>query len=126
MKNSKEVLQQICNVISGHYKNAKNAYEAYDSFESAIKKYGTTVSKLSLGIAKDVDYEKIIWQIMADLRYARHIDLDYDETAAGYDSYYLTTIAKIIREKGEVDGVIETSAINQDEYNELVQKLNLI
>ena len=125
MKNCKEVLQEICNVISGHYGNVKGAYEAYDTFERAIKKYGVTVSQLSLGIA-NVDYEKIIWQIMADLRYARNLDLDYDEMAAGYDSYYLTTIANIIKEKGECEGIIETSAIDESEYRTICKDLGLI
>lgn len=126
MKNSKEALQKICAVILSHYKDVKDAYEAYDSFECAIKKYGTTPNKIALDIAGDVDYEKIIWQIITDLRFARNLDLDYDEQAAGYDSYYLSEIASIVREVTGEDKIIETSAINQNEYLEIVRKMGLI
>lgn len=126
MKNSEKVLQEICNELSRHHQNVRGSYEAYNTFECAIRKYGTTVSKLSLGIAEGVDYEKIIWQIVADLRRARDIDLDFDSEAAGYDSHYLMTIAEIIHEKGEYDGLISCSAINYDEYCEICKEQGLI
>ena len=121
MENSKEVLQQICSVIVEHYENVKEAHTAYNTFETAIKKHNTTVSRLVLGIDDEADYEKIIWQIMADLRLQRDIDLDFDEMSAGFDSYYLSEIAGIIYEKGKYEGKAETSAINYDEYCEICQ-----
>ena len=125
MENSKEVLQEICAALSQHYGTMASANEAYDSVACAIKKYGTTVSQLSFGVAEGVDCERIVWQIIADLRLARFQNLEGRDGVAGIYAYYLLVIAGIMRETGNYKERIETSAIGYEDYEVLCKGLGL-
>ena len=125
MENSKEVLQEIFAALSRHYGNMERANEAYDVVVCAIKKYGTTVSQLSFGMAEELNCEKMVWQIITDLRYARFQHLEGKEGAAGIYAYYLLIIAGIMRETGNYTERIETSAIGYEDYEALCRKMGL-
>ena len=125
MENSKQTLQEICGALDSHYNSVKAAYEAYDVFQCALKKYDATVLEIIFD-KKEFEYEKIVWQIVTDLRRARDIDLDCDETAAGFDSYYLHVVSGIIEKNNKEIELVETSAITQKEYEAICQKRGLI
>ena len=125
MENAKIILQEICGTIDSHYKTVKAGFEAYDVFVSALRKYDATVLEVIFD-KKEFDYEKIVWQILTDLRRARDIDLDFDESAAKWDLHYLYVISNIVEKHDKNIGLIETSALNWNEYESVCRKKGLI
>ena len=76
-------------------------------------------------LAEELDCEKMVWQIITDLRYARFQHLEGKEGAAGIYAYYLLIIAGIMRETGNYTERIETSAIGYEDYEALCRKMGL-
>lgn len=55
--------------------------EALSNVESSIVKYDIEPSELLDGTAKEVDWEKLVYQIICDLEYCWQISSDFDETS---------------------------------------------
>ena len=128
MKTYKKILQEICGGICSYYENNKDSYEAYDTFESAIRKYGVEPLEIRLDVvSEDLDFKKIILQILIDLRRARYIDQHYDESDAVYDAFFLREISDIIKKNTDAFGeIIEIWPLDQLAYEEICKIENLI
>ena len=128
MDNYRNILQKVANELCSYYEFNKNSYEAYDSFVCAIKKHNTDTTELRLNVGSDdLDYRKILIQIITDLRFAKWIDLGYDEESAGYDSFFLRKIMEIISKEDEkiYDEFFGTCAISYEEYRKVCEEYGL-
>ena len=125
MENAKTILQEICGTLDTHYETVKSAFEAYDVFVRALEKYNTNVLEIIFD-KRELEYEKIVWQILMDLRRAKDIDLDCDEYAAKWDSHYLYTISKIVEKYDKNVGLIEVSALDYKTYEKICREKGLI
>ena len=122
--------QEIAIIIKNLYRMNNDYYDVLSTVESAVKKYGTTLDKLSLKIA-DVDHRKVILQILFDLRYARDTDYDFEielyrcDTQALQDiTYYLEKVTTEFNREGST--LIDISCLNREEYLEMIKKNELI
>lgn len=125
MENAKIILQEAVGAVETHYNTVKAAFDAYDVCICALKKHNTTVLEIIFD-KKELEYERIIWQIITDLRRARDIDLDCNEEAAGWDYYYLSMISNIVEKHDKGIELIETTALNQKEYEAVCSRKNLV
>jgi hypothetical protein len=122
--------QEIAIIVKNLYLVNKEFADVLDTVESAVKKYGTTLDRLSLKIA-NVDHRKLIWQILIDLRFARGTDYDFDielyrcDTTALHEiTSYLEKNTTEFNRKGST--VADISALSRQEYLELIEQYELI
>ena len=122
--------QEVALIVMKLYNMNPNFYDVFDSVKCAIKKYDTDIDKISLKIAGDLDYKKIIWQILFDLRFAK--DTDYDFNIEGYerDNIALQDITSFLEkhttEFSRKDSMlVDISRIDREEYLELIKKYDL-
>lgn len=127
MKNQK-LVQQISLLTLDYLNRDESFYETYASVEAATQKYDVSLKELALNIGGNLDYGKIIRQIITDLRYSRYIDEQCDKMDIYRDdTYYLCEITKMIEDDNKAFGnPIEISSINDLEYQSLIKKYNLI
>lgn len=125
MENAKIILQEAVGAIETHYDTVKAAFEAYDVCMCALKKHNTTVLEIIFD-KRELEYEKIVWQIIMDLRRARDIDLDYDSEAARWDGYYLSLVSNIVEKHDKNIELIEITSLKQKEYESICEKKGLI
>lgn len=122
--------QEIAIIIKNLYSGNHEFADVLDTVESAVKKYGVTLDKLSLKIA-DADHQKLIWQILIDLRFARGTDYDFDIELYRYDTIALQDITSFL-EKNTTEfnragsTLVDISALDYQKYIELVDKYGLI
>ena len=128
MNNYKDLLKKVVFMLNEYYEFNKEAYDAFDTVECAIKKYNTDVQELRMDVSSDdLDYKKMLIQIIFDLRFARDTDLDYDASLASYDAYFLREIMWLLQEENEefYNEFGSTYAINYKEYEALCKEYNL-
>lgn len=123
------IAQEVVLIVKQMYRTNKDFADVLYTVESAIKKYDTTIDKVSLKIA-DVDHKKLIWQILVDLRFARGTDYEYDIEMYRCDTSALQNISSYLEEKTtefnrEGSTVVDISAINREEYFELIKMYDL-
>lgn len=121
--------QEIALIVKKMYRTNEEFSDVFDTVESALKKYGTDINKVSLKIA-DVDCKKLIWQILIDLRFARGTDYDYDIELYRCDTSALQKITSYLEKNTtefnrEGSTVVDISAINREEYLDLIKKHDL-
>lgn len=129
MDNYKLLLQKIISKLNNYYEFNKESYDAFDTVKCAIKKYNADILELRMDVSSDdLDYKKILIQIIFDLRFARDIDLDYDASLASYDAFFLREIMEVVMDENEdfYNEFGSTYAINYKEYEALCQEYNLI
>lgn len=123
------IAQEVALIVKQMYRTNKDFADVLYTVESAIKKYDTTIDKVSLKLA-DVDHKKLIWQILVDLRFARGTDYEYDIEMYRCDTSALQNISSYLEEKTtefnrEGSTVVDISAINREEYFELIKMYDL-
>ena len=121
--------QEIALIVKKMYRTNEEFSDVFDTVESALKKYGTDINKVSLKIA-DVDCKKLIWQILIDLRFARGTDYDYDIELYRCDTSALQKITSYLEKNTtefnrEGSTIVDISAINREEYLDLIKKHDL-
>ena len=124
-----ELAKEIMLIINHLHQTNSMMYDVYDSVKCAIKKYGVTPDELILGTA-DVDYKKIILQILVDLRYARGTDYDFEIELYQCDTLALQEITCFLEKQTtefnrEGSSLIDISCLNTQNYLELVKQLEL-
>lgn len=123
--------QEVINLINGAYKKDKTLINVKECVERSVAKYGTTTNKLSLMIAGDVEYKKILWQIIVDLRYARGTDLQFDQTEDyANEKLILRKITDLIEEQTDEfsrpgSSLINVSELDKEAYEAIVKELEL-
>jgi len=122
--------QEIAIIVKNLYRMNSNFADALDSVECAVKKHGCRLNELSLKIA-DVDHRKVIWQILIDLRFARGTDYDFDIDLYRCDTEVLQSITHFLEKNTtefnrEGSTLVDISALNREEYLELIKKYDLI
>lgn len=122
--------QEVVILVKNLYRANNSMYDAYDSVVCALKKYGTDINKVSLNIAGDIDYKKLIWQIIIDLRFAKGTDYDFDIELYRCDCAMLSEITYLIEHKTDafcMEGstIIDVSRLNHQEYLEIIEKYEL-
>lgn len=121
--------QEIALIVKKMYRTNEEFADVFDTVESAVKKYDTDINKVSLKIA-DVDCKKLIWQILIDLRFARGTDYNYDIELYRCDTSALQKITSYLEKNTtefnrEGSTVVDISAINRDEYLDLIKEHDL-
>lgn len=127
----KALAREVAIIAKNVYYRNKAAYDAYDSVKCAIRKYGVEIDKVSLGIAGDIDYKKLIWQIIIDLRFAKDTDCGYDRDLYHADCLMLDKITCYIEEQTDEfcmagSTLVCVSGLNRQEYLEKVKEYGLI
>lgn len=123
--------QEVINLINGAYKKDKTLINVKECVERSVAKYGTTTNKLSLMIAGDVEYKKILWQIIVDLRYARGTDLQFDQTEDyANEKLILRKITDLIEEQTDEfsrpgSSLINVSELDKEAYEAIIKELEL-
>lgn len=123
--------QEVINLINGAYKKDKTLINVKECVERSVAKYGTTTNKLSLMIAGDVEYKKILWQIIVDLRYARGTDLQFDQTEDyANEKLILRKITDLIEEQTDEfsrpgSSLINVSELDKEAYEVIIKELQL-
>lgn len=125
-----KLAQEVVNLVKNLYYANKSMHDAYDSVVCALKKYNTDINKVSLNIAGDIDYKKLIWQIIIDLRFAKGTDYDFDNELYRSDCTMLSEISYLIRNKTDefcMDGstLIDISMVTRQEYLDLIEQYEL-
>lgn len=122
--------QEVAIIVKNLYHRNKEFADVVSTVESAVKKHGTNLDRLSLKIA-DVDHKKVIWQILIDLRFARGTDYDFDieyyrndTTALQEITYYLEHTTTEFNREGST--LIDISCLSRDEYLEKIKQYELI
>lgn len=121
--------QEIALIVKKMYRTNEEFADVFDTVESAVKKYGTDINKVSLKIA-NIDCKKLIWQILIDLRFARGTDYDYDIELYRCDTSALQKITSYLEKNTtefnrEGSTVVDISALNHQEYLELIEQYGL-
>lgn len=130
MMDYREMAQEITLIIKNLYQRNHEFADVFSTVNAAIKKYDTTFDEVTLGIAK-VDYQKLIWQILIDLRFARGTDYDFDIELYRCDTIALQDITSFLENNTtefnrEGSSVADISAIDRAKYLELIAKYELI
>lgn len=125
----REMAGGVVLIVQDLYQRNKEFADVLSSVNAAIKKYDTTIDKVSLGVA-NVDYRKLIWQILIDLRFARNTDYDFDIEMYRCDTMALQEITSYLEKNTtefnkEGDDIADISAIDREKYLELVAKYEL-
>lgn len=111
--------------------NDKTLQPTVRTMEESIEKYGVKLTEVELELAgDDVDYKKMLWQIITDLRLSSNSNYDYDMEAYHNDNNMLHEITSIIeKETDEFNqenlGFINISRINCDDYEEISKEKDL-
>lgn len=127
----KVLAREVAVIAKNVYYRNKSAYDAYDSVKCAIAKYGVEIDKVSLGIAGDIDYKKLIRQIIIDLRFAKDMDIDYDRDLYYADCLMLSEITDYLEKQTDEfcmpgSTLICESCLNRTEYLEAIKEYGLI
>lgn len=128
----KELAQNILIKADSLYNENHNLASTMQVIESSVAKYGTTVSEITDMIAGDLDYEKIIWQIITDLRLSQSSNYDFDAIDDYHnDNYMLHEITRLIesqtdRFNSKTLGFINISKITNIDYDEIIKDKNLL
>lgn len=100
--------------------------------ESSVAKYGTTVAEIANMISGELDYERLIWQIITDLRLSQSSNYDFD-AMEDYrnDNLMLHKITRIIEKQTDHFNspslrFINISKITYDDYDEIIKNKNLL
>ena len=126
----KRLAQDVAIIAKSVYHSHKFAYDAYDSVKCAIRKYGIEIEDVVLGLAGDLDYKKLIWQIIIDLRFAKDTDCGYDRDLYNADCLMLDEITDHLRKETDEfcmkgSTLICVAGINRQEYLEEIEKYGL-
>ena len=112
--------------------NDKTLKPTVRTMEESIEKYGVKLSAVEIGLAgDDVDYKKMLWQIITDLRLSANSNYDYDMEAYHNDDNMLHEITSIIEKQTdefnqENLGFINISRIDCDDYEEISKEKDLL
>ena len=125
----REMAGQVVLIVQNLYQRNREFSDVLSSVEAAANKYDTTLDKVSLGIA-NVDYKKLIWQILVDLRFARGTDYDFDIEMYRRDTVALQMITSFLEKNTtefnrEGETIADISAIDRERYLELIAKYEL-
>jgi len=120
---------QVVLIVQDLYQRNKEFADVLSSVNAAVAKYETTLDRVSLGIA-NVDYKKLIWQILIDLRFARNTDYDFDIEMYRCDTMALQEITSYLEKNTtefnrEGSTVADISALNRQKYLELIEQYEL-
>ncbi len=120
---------QVVLIVQDLYQRNKEFADVLSSVNAAVAKYETTLDRVSLGIA-NVDYKKLIWQILIDLRFARNTDYDFDIEMYRCDIMALQEITSYLEKNTtefnrEGSTVADISALNRQKYLELIEQYEL-
>ncbi|MBR5595887.1 MAG: hypothetical protein IKW30_00575 [Lachnospiraceae bacterium] len=129
MDNYRLLLQKILNKLSAYYEFNKESYDSYDTVKCSINKYNADILELCMNLGSDdLDYRKILIQIIFDLRSARDANLDYDASLAVYDALFLQEIMEVLMHENEefYNEFGSTYAIKYKEYEALCKEYNLV
>ncbi|MBE5950533.1 MAG: hypothetical protein E7260_02945 [Lachnospiraceae bacterium] len=124
-----ELAKEIMLIINRLHQTNSMMYDVYDSVRCAVKKYGVTPDEIILGTA-DIDYRKVVLQILIDLRYARGTDYDFEIELYRCDTDALQEITHFLEKETtefnrEGSTLIDISCLNMQEYLELIKQLEL-
>lgn len=127
----KALAREVAIIAKNVYYKNKSAYDAYDTVKCSIQKYGVEINKVTLGIAGDIDYKKLIWQIIIDLRFAKESDIDYDRDLYYADCLMLDEITGYLEKQTEefcMSGstFICVACLNRTEYLDKIKEYGLI
>lgn len=112
--------------------NDKTLKPTVRTMEESIEKYGVKLSAVEIELAgDDVDYKKMLWQIITDLRLSANSNYDYDMEAYYNDDNMLHEITSIIEKQTdefnqENLGFINISRIDCDDYEEISKEKDLL
>ncbi len=112
--------------------NDKTLKPTVRTMEESIEKYGVKLSAVEIELAgDDVDYKKMLWQIITDLRLSANSNYDYDMEAYHNDDNMLHEITSIIEKQTdefnqENLGFINISRIDCDDYEEISKEKDLL
>jgi len=125
----REMAGQVVLIVQDLYQRNKEFADVLSSVNAAVAKYETTLDRVSLGIA-NVDYKKLIWQILIDLRFARNTDYDFDIEMYRCDTMALQEITSYLEKNTtefnrEGSTVADISALNRQKYLELIEQYEL-
>ena len=125
----REMAGEVVLIVQNLYQRNREFSDVLSSVEAAVNKYDTTLDKVSLGIA-NVDYKKLIWQILVDLRFARDTDYDFDIEMYRCDTVALQMITSFLEKNTtefnrEGETIADISAIDRERYLELIAKYEL-
>ena len=121
--------QEVAIIVKNLYRMNNEFADVLSSVEAAVNKYDITINDLSLKIA-NVDCEKVLWQILIDLRYARGTDYDFDIELYRYDTTALQEITSFLEKNTtefnrEGSTVIDISSLDRQSYLELIKNYEL-
>lgn len=125
----REMAGEVVLIVQNLYQRNREFADVLSSVEAAANKYDTTLDKVSLGIA-NVDYKKLIWQILVDLRFARGTDYDFDIEMYRCDTMALQLITSFLEKNTtefnkEGETIADISAVDRERYLELIAKYEL-
>ena len=125
----REMAGGVVLIVQDLYHRNKEFADVLSSVNAAVTKYDTTIDRVSLGIA-NVDYRKLIWQILIDLRFARNTDSDFDIEMYRCDTMALQEITSYLEKNTtefnrEGEDIADISAIDREKYLELIAKYEL-
>ena len=130
--NYKKLAQNILTKADYLYSENESLASTMQVIESSVAKYGTTIAEIANIISEELDYERLIWQIITDLRLSQSSNYDFDAMEDYHnDNLMLHEITRIIEKQTDHFnspslGFINISKITYDDYDEITKNKNLL